>query len=167
MVTPCPTWRPPWWLWVKPWATSSGVWGLRTIIQSFFSKVSVKCKSYPDVMSRCGQTPHSWHSWVKTRISKIFKFVYFHHFEWALHCTGWSHEACFLPRVGRDTINNSLDTKMKSEMPKSLTVIETAAEALAMASSSLKSDPYSKVKIWLIWHLFSPLRRHFICEKSN
>ena len=52
-----------------------------------------------------------------------------------------------IPRVGRDTINNSLDTKMKSEMPKSLTVIETAAEALAMASSSLKSDPYSKVKI--------------------
>jgi len=50
-----------------------------------------------------------------------------------------------LVRVGRDTINNSLDTKMKSEMPKSLTVIETAAEALAMASSSLKSDPYSKV----------------------
>ena len=49
--------------------------------------------------------------------------------------------------MGRDTINNSLDTKMKSEMPKSLTVIETAAEALAMASSSLKSDPYSKVKI--------------------
>ena len=50
-------------------------------------------------------------------------------------------------RVGRDTINNSLDTKMKSEMPKSLSVIETAAESLAMASSSLKSDPYSKVKI--------------------
>ena len=99
MATPCPTWRPPWWLWVKPWATSSGVWGLRTIIQSFFSKVSVKCKSYPDVMSRCGQTPHSWHSWVKTRISKIFKFVYFHHFEWALHrmMISWS---LFSPQGG-------------------------------------------------------------------
>jgi len=50
-----------------------------------------------------------------------------------------------LARVGRDTINNSQDTKMKSEMPKSLNVIEKAAESLAQASSSLKSDPYSKV----------------------
>ena len=36
---------------------------------------------------------------------------------------------------------------MKSEMPKSLNVIEKAAESLAQASSSLKSDPYSKVRI--------------------
>jgi len=50
-----------------------------------------------------------------------------------------------LVRVGRDTISNSQDTKMKSEMPRSLAVIEKAAESLAQASSSLKSDPYSKV----------------------
>ena len=49
-------------------------------------------------------------------------------------------------RVGRDTINNSQDMKMKSEMPKSLAGIEKAAESLSMASSSLKSDPYSQVK---------------------
>ena len=36
-------------------------------------------------MSRRGQTPHSWHSCVKTRIFEIFKFVYFHHFEWVLN----------------------------------------------------------------------------------
>ena len=35
--------------------------------------------------------------------------------------------------------------KMKSEMPKSLAAIEKAAESLAQASSSLKSDPYSQV----------------------
>ena len=35
--------------------------------------------------------------------------------------------------------------KMKSEMPKSLAAIEKAAESLALASSSLKSDPYSQV----------------------
>lgn len=34
---------------------------------------------------------------------------------------------------------------MKSEMPKSLAAIEKAAESLALASSSLKSDPYSQV----------------------
>eukprot|EP00090_Calanus_glacialis_P036167 TRINITY_DN6169_c0_g1_i1.p1 TRINITY_DN6169_c0_g1~~TRINITY_DN6169_c0_g1_i1.p1 ORF type:complete len:852 (-),score=220.34 TRINITY_DN6169_c0_g1_i1:197-2752(-) len=50
-----------------------------------------------------------------------------------------------LVRVGRDTINNSQDMKMKSEMPKSLAGIEKAAESLSMASSSLKSDPYSQV----------------------
>jgi len=33
---------------------------------------------------------------------------------------------------------------MKSEMPKSLAAIEKAAESLALASSSLKSDPYSQ-----------------------
>ena len=49
-------------------------------------------------------------------------------------------------RVGRDTINNSQDMKMKSEMPKSLAVIEKASESLAAASSTMKSDPYSKVK---------------------
>ena len=48
-------------------------------------------------------------------------------------------------RVGKDTINNSQDMKMKSEMPKSLAAIEKAAESLALASSSLKSDPYSQV----------------------
>ena len=36
--------------------------------------------------------------------------------------------------------------KMKSEMPKSLAVIEKASESLAAASSTMKSDPYSKVK---------------------
>ena len=35
--------------------------------------------------------------------------------------------------------------KMKSEMPKSLAVIEKASESLAAASSTMKSDPYSKV----------------------
>jgi len=50
-----------------------------------------------------------------------------------------------LVRVGRDTINNSQDMKMKSEMPKSLAGIEKAAESLSLASSSLKSDPYSQV----------------------
>jgi len=50
-----------------------------------------------------------------------------------------------LVRVGKDTINNSQDMKMKSEMPKSLAGIEKAAESLALASSSLKSDPYSQV----------------------
>jgi len=49
-----------------------------------------------------------------------------------------------LVRVGKDTINNSQDMKMKSEMPKSLAAIEKAAESLALASSSLKSDPYSQ-----------------------
>jgi len=49
-----------------------------------------------------------------------------------------------LVRVGKDTINNSQDMKMKSEMPKSLAAIEKAAESLAQASSSLKSDPYSQ-----------------------
>jgi len=49
-----------------------------------------------------------------------------------------------LVRVGKDTINNSQDMKMKSEMPKSLASIEKAAESLALASSSLKSDPYSQ-----------------------
>eukprot|EP00092_Neocalanus_flemingeri_P039320 GFUD01042810.1.p1 GENE.GFUD01042810.1~~GFUD01042810.1.p1 ORF type:complete len:853 (+),score=245.06 GFUD01042810.1:140-2698(+) len=50
-----------------------------------------------------------------------------------------------LVRVGRDTINNSQDMKMKSEMPKSLAGIEKAAESLAQASTSLKSDPFSQV----------------------
>ena len=50
-------------------------------------------------------------------------------------------------RVGRDTINNSEDMKMKSEMPKSLAGIEKAAESLQQASTSLKSDPYSQVMI--------------------
>ena len=50
-----------------------------------------------------------------------------------------------ISRVGRDTINNSQDMKMKSEMPKSLAVIEKASESLAAASSTMKSDPYSKV----------------------
>jgi len=50
-----------------------------------------------------------------------------------------------LVRVGKDTINNSQDMKMKSEMPKSLAGIEKASESLSMASSSLKSDPYSQV----------------------
>ena len=36
---------------------------------------------------------------------------------------------------------------MKAEMPKSLAVIETAAESLAQASTSLNSDPYSKVTL--------------------
>jgi len=49
-----------------------------------------------------------------------------------------------LVRVGRDTINNSQDVKMKQEMPRSLTVIEKASESLAQASSSLKSDPFSQ-----------------------
>ena len=49
--------------------------------------------------------------------------------------------------MGRDTISNSQDTKMKAEMPKSLAVIETAAESLAQASTSLNSDPYSKVTL--------------------
>ena len=35
--------------------------------------------------------------------------------------------------------------KMKTEMPKSLAVIERASESLAEASSTMKSDPYSKV----------------------
>ena len=38
MATPCPTWRPPWWLWARPWATLSGLWELRIIIHSFFNK---------------------------------------------------------------------------------------------------------------------------------
>ena len=49
-------------------------------------------------------------------------------------------------RVGRDTIDNSQDMTMKSEMPKSLAGIEKAAESLAQASCSLKSDPYSQVR---------------------
>ena len=50
-------------------------------------------------------------------------------------------------RVGRDTINNSEDMKMKSEMPKSLAGIEKASESLEQASTSLKSDPYSQVML--------------------
>jgi len=55
-----------------------------------------------------------------------------------------SKAVAHLVRVGRDTINNSQDMKMKSEMPKSLSGIEKAAESLELASSSLKSDPFSQ-----------------------
>ena len=76
-----------------------------------FQQVTVKCKSYRDVMSRCGQTPHSWHSCVKTRIFEIFKFVYFHHFEWVLtpdddltmpiFCSGWAATPSTTPLTPR------------------------------------------------------------------
>ena len=45
---------------------------------------------------------------------------------------------------------------MKLEMPKSLSGIEKAAESLAQASSSLKSDPYSQVDLNLIKILNTP-----------
>ena len=40
MATPCPTWRPPWWLWVKPWATSSGLWDEDNYTVIFLQSVS-------------------------------------------------------------------------------------------------------------------------------
>ena len=59
MATPCPTWRPPWWLWARPWATLSGLWELwelRIIIHSFFNKwqqnVKVTVMSCQDVVRR-------------------------------------------------------------------------------------------------------------------
>ena len=49
-----------------------------------------------------------------------------------------------LVRVGRDTIASSQDSKLKSDMPKSLSVIEKAADLLEKACHEMKSDPYSQ-----------------------
>jgi len=49
-----------------------------------------------------------------------------------------------LVRVGRDTISSSHDMKMKSEMPRSLSMIEKAANCLEEASNDLNMDPYSQ-----------------------
>ena len=81
MATPCPTWRPPWWLWARPWATLSGPWGGGSLYFDFFQATENVKITVMSCQVRRGQTPHSWHSCVKTRIFEIFKFVYFHHFE--------------------------------------------------------------------------------------
>ena len=49
-----------------------------------------------------------------------------------------------LIRVGKDTIASSQDSKLKNEMPKSLGVIENAADLLEKACHEMKSDPYSQ-----------------------
>ena len=49
-----------------------------------------------------------------------------------------------LIRVGKDTIASSQDSKLKNEMPKSLAVIEQAADLLEKACHEMKSDPYSQ-----------------------
>merc|ERR1739846_215736 len=49
-----------------------------------------------------------------------------------------------LVRVGKDTITSSQDSKLKNEMPKSLNVIEKAADLLEQACLEMKSDPYSQ-----------------------
>ena len=49
-----------------------------------------------------------------------------------------------LVRVGKDTIASSQDSKLKNEMPKSLSVIEKAADLLEQACREMKSDPYSQ-----------------------
>lgn len=49
-----------------------------------------------------------------------------------------------LVRVGKDTISSSQDSRLKGEMPKSLSVIEKAADVLEKACHEMKADPYSQ-----------------------
>ncbi len=49
-----------------------------------------------------------------------------------------------LTRVGRDTVNSSQDSKLKSEMPRSLSIVEKAATMLERACGEMKRDPYSQ-----------------------
>ena len=49
-----------------------------------------------------------------------------------------------LVRVGKDTVSSSQDSNLKNEMPKSLAVIEKAADLLEKACHEMKSDPFSQ-----------------------
>ena len=49
-----------------------------------------------------------------------------------------------LVRVGKDTISSSQDSRLKSDMPTSLGIIEKAADILEKACHEMKADPYSQ-----------------------
>ena len=49
-----------------------------------------------------------------------------------------------LVRVGNDTIQSSQDSSLKKDMPRSLSVIEKAADLLEKACHEMKGDPYSQ-----------------------
>ena len=49
-----------------------------------------------------------------------------------------------LARVGKDTISSSQDGRLKSEMPRSLSAIEKAADLLETACMEMKQDPFSQ-----------------------
>ena len=150
MATRCPTWRPLLWRSVGLSVTLSG--GSRLCKTQNFpritSKIHTKTTYLPTIslsfVKRMKNPDISLRAFLRIRISSITVIIL--PSLRTSHLTPGELQFLLICRVGRDTINNSQDMKMKSEMPKSLAVIEKASESLAAASSTMKSDPYSKVK---------------------